>query len=125
MHLNIENNEAMKTLLLSTFLFFSVLVSASAPTDWLANEKQAVEAEMKLYPNPVKSDKVNISFESHEISEVRIMDITGKEVIKKIYQFPVNNVAVDVQQIPNGIYIIQVKTNENVVVAKKLMVSRK
>ena len=47
-----------------------------------------LESELKIYPNPVKNNQVTLSFQTKEIAEIRLVNITGKEVMKKEYVFP-------------------------------------
>lgn len=114
----------MKKIILALLVFFHFSAFATAFEDLQRSEKEAIEADMKLYPNPVKNDRVTILFQTHRLSEIRINDITGKEVIKEVYDFPVKKAVIRVSDIPNGIYIVQIKTEENRLIAKKLMVSR-
>ena len=52
------------------------------------------------------------------------MNITGKEVLRELLDFPEQKKTLKLNNIPNGIYILQIKTTEDKVVAKKLMISR-
>ena len=108
--------------LLITLLQFPVL--ANTGQDAISPEKEKTEAELRIYPNPVKNNQVTISFQTKEIAEVRFVNITGKEVLKKIYDFPVQKTTILLNEIPNGLYILQIKTSEEQVIAKKLMISK-
>ncbi len=114
----------MKKIILALLVLIHFSSFAAPAEDLQRSEKEAIEAELKLYPNPVKNDRVTLLFETHRISEIRFNDITGKEVIKEVYDFPVQKAVVQVNDLPNGIYIVQIKTGENRLIAKKLMVSR-
>ncbi|HPF50798.1 MAG TPA: T9SS type A sorting domain-containing protein [Draconibacterium sp.] len=88
------------------------------------DEKQKIEAELKIYPNPVKNNQVTLSFQTKEISEVRLVNITGKEVVKQEYVFPLQKTVLTLNEVPNGLYIIQIKTSDQQLISKKLMISR-
>ena len=88
------------------------------------DEKQQLETELKIYPNPVKNNQVTLSFQTKEIAEVRLVNITGKEVMKKEYVFPLQKTVISLNEIPNGLYIAQIKTSEGQLISKKLMIAR-
>ncbi len=114
----------MKKIILVLFVFMHFVSFANPVADTQRAEKEAIEAELKMYPNPAKNDRVTLAFESREISEIRFMNIIGKEVRKEVYDFPVQKAVIQINEIPNGIYIVQIKTSENLVIAKKLIVSK-
>lgn len=121
----------MKQFLLITLLCFFAFQGSSKgfegyPESWenglLTKEKE--QAELKIYPNPCKSDKLTIEFESKQIKEFRITNIAGKQVIHKKFYYPENKKEVVLNDIQNGIYLIQVKSMDNKTVVKKLIVSK-
>jgi len=114
----------MKKIILILFILLNFVAFAEPYSNLSPTEKDTIETDLKMYPNPVKNDRVTISFQNREISEIRIMNITGKEVRKEMYDFPVQKAVLQINEIPNGIYIVQIKTSENLVVAKKLIVSK-
>ncbi|GAB1453754.1 hypothetical protein MASR2M47_38100 [Draconibacterium sp.] len=87
-------------------------------------EENINTAEVKIYPNPVKSEIVTVEFNKREIKEISITNITGKEVFLKTYPFAENKKQIQLNGIPNGIYFMKIKTNEDKIVIKKLMVSK-
>ena len=80
--------------------------------------------ESKIYPNPCKDSKVTIEFSSKQIAEIKIINIAGKEVFQKTYTFPENKKLIDLDGIPNGVYLVRIKTDDQKQVTKKLMISR-
>ncbi|MBT3382418.1 MAG: T9SS type A sorting domain-containing protein [Prolixibacteraceae bacterium] len=84
---------------------------------------EQIQPEVKLYPNPVKNQKVTIETINQELIEIRLTNIAGKEILLKTFDFGVNKHLIRLENIPNGIYLIQVKTSENKTVVKKLIVS--
>lgn len=113
-----------KYLLIVLALLLQISVFAQSGFNLSSDEKDKIEMELKIYPNPVKNNKVTISFESKQIAEVHFISITGKEVLKQVYDFPSNQATIFLNDIPNGLYILQIKTTEDRVIAKKLMISR-
>jgi hypothetical protein len=121
----------MKQFLLITLLCFFAFQGSSIrfegyPESWdsglLSNEKN--RTELKIYPNPCKSDKLTIQFESKQIKEFRITNIAGKQVLHKKFYYPENRKQIVLSDIQNGIYLIQVKSVDNKTVVKKLIVSK-
>jgi hypothetical protein len=78
----------------------------------------------KIYPNPCKDEKITIEFIAHEISEIRITNIAGKDVLLKKFEFTENKKQIQLTEIPNGIYLLRIKTTDDKMVVKKLLVSR-
>lgn len=117
-----------RLLLLMLFFGFASVGFSVNPGDFLVDQKhnrpvQENRIELKIYPNPTETGRITLEMNSDEINEISVVDIGGKEVIsRKItvgtpkYQLPLDN-------IPNGIYFVRVKTSENKIVVKKLVVS--
>ena len=90
----------------------------------LDSEENAIISEVKIYPNPTKDNQLTVEFNKREIKEISLVNIAGKEVLLKSYQFPENKKLVQLNDIPNGIYFMKIKTTEDKIVIKKLMVSK-
>lgn len=117
-------------LLIILFILFQISsfsqVSSGNSSDW--NSHSAINSEknqpdLKIYPNPCKDKKVTIEFNTDLISEIRLVNITGKEVLLKKIEIPVSRLQIELNNIPNGIYMVQVKTVEDKIIVKKLLVS--
>lgn len=80
--------------------------------------------ELKIYPNPCKTEKITIDFNSHQILEVIITNITGKQVLKKKFDFTETKKQLQLNGIQNGMYLVKVKSVDNKTVVKKLIVSK-
>lgn len=115
----------MKYFLLIIFALF-IYFGSSAQSSWESSVKgkEQVESELKLYPNPSKNNKITVELKSKEISEVHFINITGKEVKKEVYDFPVQKSTIQINELPNGIYILRIITADDQMLTKKLMVSR-
>ena len=81
------------------------------------------QPELKVFPNPCTEKKLTIEIDKDELTEIRISNITGKMVIFKEFLIPVNKINLVLENTPNGIYLVQVKTSLNKMIAKKLIVS--
>ena len=88
-------------------------------------EENNNSSELKIYPNPCTDNKLTIEFNYQEITEIRLTSITGKEVYLKKFQFAENKKQIQLNDIPNGIYIVKITTSDQKMVVKKLMVSKK
>lgn len=123
--------EKMKKIILFIFIL-TISISgfsqklAGQNTGWsnLLSEENTNNTEVKIYPNPVKRELVTVEFNKREIKEISLTNITGKEVLLKIYPFAENKKQVQLNDIPNGIYFLKIVTTEDKIVIKKLMVSK-
>ena len=121
----------MKTILLAiTLMIFSLAgfsQSLSGGVSGVSNplQDEIVSSELKIYPNPCRENRVTIEFAAKLITEIRLINITGKEVYQKTFAYPENKKQIELAEIPNGIYIVRIKTDDQNLVAKKLMISKK
>ncbi len=127
----VRKTETMKQFILITLFSFFAFSGFSAgtgdyPESWdnvlLSEEKD--QTELKIYPNPCKSGKLTIQFDSKQIKEFRITNIAGKQVFYKKFYYPENRKEILLSDIQNGIYLIQVKSMDNKTVVKKLIISK-
>ncbi len=119
----------MKQFLLSILLLFIFLPGfaqnmQSSPAARLSVDNKEVQSILKIYPNPCKDKKVTIELMDNDLEEIKITNITGKEVLIQKMDIPVSKFQLQLNEIPDGIYLLQVKTTSNKVVVKKLMVSK-
>ena len=78
------------------------------------------ENSLKLYPNP-SSSQITISSNNNPLSEIIIFDLQGKQ-IKSISNLSVKSLNISTRDMANGMYMIQLRTSNNNVVTKKLVV---
>jgi hypothetical protein len=112
------------TLVLLMLVFFYVAHSQELKRDSFQTASAEIENQTNIFPNPTKYGKVNIQVQSSEISEVVFSNITGKQVLVKKYQHPEKNVQLQVNDLPNGIYLVQIKLLNQKAIVKKLLVSK-
>lgn len=104
---------------------FSQYQRASSPV-WgtQLSDENNISMELRVYPNPSTDGKVTVELNNQEISEVRLTNITGKEVLLKKFQFAESKKQIQLNDIPNGLYIIRITTSDQKQVMKKLMLAR-
>ena len=76
-----------------------------------------------VYPNPA-SDLVTISLKDtyNSISTISVYDVLGKMIIQKMVTESISSETIDLSSVNPGIYFIEVQTENNVKVVKKLLV---
>lgn len=73
---------------------------------------------VKIFPNPF-SDELTINFSSFGFHEVKLMDITGKEILKM--DFTGSEITIDRNNINAGVYFLQVTDGEQTLNSKVLV----
>lgn len=79
------------------------------------------DTQLSIYPNPTQYDNIKINIEGMEYANITIVDILGNEKLK------LSNIAnksnIDISILENGIYLIQINSN-NKTYSQKLIVNR-
>lgn len=76
---------------------------------------------LKIYPNPVVSDK--ITFESSApVKSVHVFDIKGNEIIKNVYASPVNGNSIYIGSQTEGVYLVKVIFEDNSSTTQKILI---
>lgn len=117
-----------KTLLFTIFSFLTIvaLAGSSGYSEGWQDATARIDSsqnELRVYPNPAETGKVNLEMNTGEISEVRLINITGKEVIYRKLDFGTDKYVLPLDNVPSGIYFIRVKSTQNKSIVKKLVVS--
>ena len=75
----------------------------------------SLKLEYQIFPNPTK-DKFKVKSQEFKVENVtvEIFDLNGRKILNK--NFPAGNeeIEIDIQQLPNGIYVVQFNTEEGV-----------
>ena len=86
---------------------------------FIKEENIAQKTRLGLHPNPSKN-VVNISeLEAESCGEIMIFDMTGR-----LMKHFTNDVNLDVSDLPNGLYMMRVVTEEGKRYTEKFMISR-
>lgn len=70
-------------------------------------ENNSLSSFISVYPNPF-SDNITVKNNTNELVEVSIVDLLGKTIL--VNNSNLNNIVVNTNEIPQGIYFINVKT---------------
>jgi hypothetical protein len=82
------------------------------------------KSEVSIYPNPSEG-KFQISTNNFNISELEIIDITGKIISKsKIENENENNFHLDISNQPNGIYFVILTNSKNTTFVNKVILNK-
>ena len=74
---------------------------------------------IKIYPNPT-SDLLNITYETNEpIIEILVSDISGRVIQMQKTSFINSTGAINIASLANGLYFLQLKSDERVVAVQK------
>ena len=118
----------MKKIILSIILctFYFISISQNADIDRVDNKINPLNtsSELKVYPNPCKLEKVTIESNSYDIFEISITNIAGKQVYLKKFLLPESKIQVALSEMPNGVYLVKIKTEGGKQIVKKLIVSK-
>ena len=123
----IRKFDAMKHFLLVVFILFLFSITSKATFAGFEDpvfQEDVNQLELKIYPNPCKTDKLTIELGSKQIAEYQITNIAGKQIQKKEFSYPENKKQILLDNIRSGIYLIRVKSVDNKTIVKKLIVSK-
>ncbi|MGQ2982887.1 T9SS type A sorting domain-containing protein [Flavobacterium sp.] len=82
-----------------------------------AGVKESAIAGLKLFPNPLKGNVLNITSDANATKTVAIFDVLGKQVVNTT---TANN-SINVSNLTSGVYIVKI-TEEGKTATKKLVV---
>lgn len=117
--------KTLLTILLTVFIYSSFAVLPEYAPVRQDNQivDDSVRNDLLVYPNPVESGRVTLEIKSGEISEVRLINILGKDVIYSTPESGYTKYILSLGNLPDGIYFVRVKSSENNIVVKKLVVA--
>ncbi|HNQ68163.1 MAG TPA: PKD domain-containing protein [Bacteroidales bacterium] len=81
--------------------------------------------DIDIYPNPA-SDYIYIQtgkLETGKDIEVKLIDITGREIISEEYQVGYNDIRINVNNLPQGLYLVTLRTDNNRI-TQRIMISK-
>lgn len=96
----------------------NVIIDNIAITDNTATKMDAPDLnnKVKVFPNPA-TDVINISASDLDITEVELLDLTGKVVYKSV-----SIESISVSDLPKSLYVLKLKTGKGTTVTRKVMV---
>jgi len=122
-----EKLNTMKKIILFNVLLFFFSAAITAQTNFgearFFNENEKTP-ELKIYPNPCKTEKITLEYSNTKISEYQITNIAGKMVQQEKFIFPEYKKQIQINNLQDGIYLVRVKSDENRTFVKKLIVSK-
>ena len=77
---------------------------------------QLTDTDVLVYPNPA-STYVQVESKKLKIESIEIYDIFGK-VLKQLTITRSNNLTIEIEDLPKGIYLLRIKTNNSVLIKK-------
>jgi hypothetical protein len=75
-------------------------------------------ATIKIYPNPVAGNFINITAKANHIESVKIYSLTGNLVKSFSSDVPVMNYSIPVNDLPAGIYLMKISGNNTTTTVK-------
>lgn len=97
-----------------TWRFDNLTVSGTAIT---AGVKESAIAGLKVFPNPLKGNVLNITSDANAAKTVAIYDVLGKQVVNTTTA----STSINVSSLTSGVYIVKI-TEEGKTATKKLVV---
>jgi len=82
------------------------------------------ELDIKIYPNPSNKSNVNLLINGLEYDKkvyVIITDLQGKVFLNTIERLNQSSIKINTQNFPNGFYIVQVKSNDQIKTSKLII----
>lgn len=119
--LSYPNLEIYMYSLCDTAIHSSILASVYFGDATAVKDVQGDASLVEVYPNPASGD-LNINMaESHLMNSYTLSDMTGKLVSHLNLRNPVQNLQMNLNGISNGLYILQVRSDHQII-TKKIMV---
>ena len=84
-------------------------------SETLSNEDYNLDEKLRIYPNPIIGDYMNLSLKNEIIGLVKIIDLLGRTVHQK--NITSTNVQIDISNISKGMYIVKVNNR-----SKKILI---
>jgi Secretion system C-terminal sorting domain len=119
--LSYPNLEIYMYSLCDTAIHSSILASVYFGDATAVKDVQGDASLVEVYPNPTSGD-LNINMaDTHLMNSYTLSDMTGKIVSHLNLRTPVQNFQMNLNGITNGMYILQVRS-DNQIITKKIMV---
>lgn len=79
----------------------------------------------ETYPNPA-NDKLNIqfAFDKSEITKIQIINSAGQVIKEEELNYVNKQSAIDIKNIPNGMYLLTLKSDNSISISKRFVIAR-
>ncbi len=99
-------------------IYFDDIIISSDPNPMTVGVPEVKELGFNIYPNPCTNF---FEIENDNFTSLNVYSITGQQVLS-VQQLTKGNVTVDVADLTTGLYIVSLRTNDNRIVSKKLVI---
>lgn len=82
------------------------------------------DIQMSVFPNPANNNlNIRVSNEQKEIATVQLIDVTGR-IVNEMNNVAAHNTSMNVQNIANGIYTLNIKLSDGTMAARRVAVEK-
>lgn len=106
------------SLIILTFLAFSVHAQTISETEITAKERPITEMKVKVFPNPATSVVNVLGLKNTSKANISIMDIYGNIVLSHQWEIRRNAVNIPISTLTSGAYIITIQSKVQLVRTK-------
>ncbi|ESU26653.1 putative extracellular ribonuclease [Flavobacterium limnosediminis JC2902] len=99
----------------------NIWASQCATVDLLPTESFETLANISIYPNPTKDNRINITSET-ELNEIQLINING-QVIKNIKKPNSVQNTYTLENLPQGFYFVKLSSSDNQTTTRKILVN--
>jgi hypothetical protein len=125
-------SDMIRILLAILFLFAGSSVLYAQNSAWSASGSQNEsgyssinesnsQLDVRVFPNPVDNKWFTVELSSQNIQEIRITNIAGATVYIRKFQGHVSMYRVNLENVPNGIYLLRVTSDNLLTKTTKLL----
>jgi hypothetical protein len=88
----------------------------------LNTQEAQLAIEMNAYPSPA-SDVLNITFNGYDVDQLELVNLTGQVVASQAVQMGAESTSIDVNNLENGVYIVNVYLSNGLTKAMQVVVN--
>ena len=92
------------------------------PYDFFSGINDVATVNIKVYPNPA-NDRVLVSFNNEKVNKLNIINLQGKTILTKEIQEKTKQIDLEISNLKEGIYFIELILDDNRKHRKKLIVN--
>ena len=99
------------------------MLTSKDPEGTPAGKTIGLSEDFKIFPNPVTSGKITVESFRQPLTEIRISNLVGKPVYLKKLNPAVTRHEVVINDLPPGIYLLNIKGADNTSKTVKLLLN--